>query len=94
MSCATTVHHPRARSSGALDAAAAASARAAFRPEAEPDVITVDLAHTSESRRAANLLLADRYRWRGYAEVCLPPMEGMGHVPLVASQGGEAVGTP
>lgn len=57
------------------------------------DAVTVEPAHTPERRQAANRLLRERYRWRGYAEPSLPVSESTYHLPLVATCQGEPIGT-
>ena len=37
--------------------------------------LTIRSAHCEESRMAATRLLQERYRWRGYCEASLPPVE-------------------
>lgn len=72
------------------------------RPDFEPtdfpvnditDSLTVEPAHTAERRQAANLLLQDRYGWRGYAGAHIPDFDGTNHLPLVATAKGQSVGT-
>lgn len=72
------------------------------RPDFEPtdfpaaditDSLTIEPAHTAERREAANLLLQDRYGWRGYAGAHIPNFDGTNHLPLVATSGGQSVGT-
>jgi hypothetical protein len=72
------------------------------RPDFEPtdfpendvtDLLSVEPAHTAERRAAANILLQDRYGWRGYAGSNIPNFDGTNHLPLVATCSGQSVGT-
>jgi hypothetical protein len=72
------------------------------RPDFEPtdfpendltEALTVEPAHTDERREAANLLLQDRYGWRGYAGAHIPNFDGTNHLPLVATCRGQSIGT-
>lgn len=57
------------------------------------EALTILSAHCDESRNAATGLLRDRYRWRGYSEARLPPIESESCFPLLITRGGRAVGT-
>lgn len=57
------------------------------------DGLTIRSVHCAESRMAASRLLQDRYRWRGYNEVSLPPGQSVRHFPLLATRAGQALGT-
>ncbi len=72
------------------------------RPDFEPtdfpvnditDLLSVEPASTAERRAAANVLLQDRYGWRGYAGANIPNFDGTNHLPLVATCKGQSVGT-
>lgn len=72
------------------------------RPDFEPtdfpendltEALTVEPAHTEERREAANVLLQDRYGWRGYAGSNIPNFDGTNHLPLVATCRGQSIGT-
>lgn len=57
------------------------------------DALTIRSAHCDASRNAATRLLQDRYRWRGYSEAGLPPIESEWCFPLLVTRGGRPVGT-
>ena len=57
------------------------------------EALTILSAHCDESRSAATSLLRDRYRWRGYSEAHLPPIESESCFPLLITRGGRPVGT-
>jgi hypothetical protein len=74
------------------------SERPDFEPTDFPDIdvsglLSVEPANTVELRAAANLLLQDRYGWRGYAGANIPNFDGTNHLPLVATCKGQSVGT-
>ena len=55
--------------------------------------LTIRSAHCAASRRAATRLLQDRYRWRGYSEASLPPVESEWCFPLLVTHRGLTMGT-
>lgn len=57
------------------------------------DSLTIRSAHCEESRMAATRLLQDRYRWRGYSEASLPPIESEWCFPLIVTRRGRTMGT-
>lgn len=64
-----------------------------FSVDDTPDAVTIDPAHTPARREAANVLLQERYGWRGYAGTTVPNFDGTNHLPLVATCRGQSVGT-
>lgn len=54
---------------------------------------TIAAASSPASRYAANLLLKERYNWRGYDNVSLPQPESITHFPLTATHEGTVIGT-
>jgi hypothetical protein len=63
-----------------------------FDQQVKDDVLTIRTARCQETRRAANRLLQERYRWRGYCEVELPA-DNSRHFSLLATRDGLAIGT-
>lgn len=57
------------------------------------EVLTIQSAHCAATRSAATRLLQDRYRWRGYSEAGLPPIDCEGCFPLLVTRVGRPVGT-
>ena len=55
--------------------------------------LTIRSAHCEESRLAATRLLQERYRWRGYTEASLPPLESEWCFPLLVTRRGRTMGT-
>ena len=64
-----------------------------FDTDGADEHLTIRSAHCEESRMAATRLLQERYRWRGYCEASLPPLESEWCFPLLVTRRGRTIGT-